>query len=258
MKSVSRFAATAFVAISLLPVVSHSSPSGHAIRSMSETPHLVLWAWERPEDLRFIDSEHVGVAFLAGTVSMRAGGSEFHPRMQPLRVSPATRLVAVIRIETHPGAKLSEQQLQATANAIARASTLPQVVAAQIDFDATASERSFYRDLLLELRRRLPPSMPISITALASWCIGDDWIAGLPIDEAVPMLFRLGVGQNEVGSWMRSQREFREPLCRGSLGVSTDEPWTSLPAGRRVYAFSTKPWTERSLEALSWEMHTWR
>jgi hypothetical protein len=198
---------------------------------MSETPHLVLWAWERPEDLRFIDSEHVGVAFLAGTVSMRGGGSEFHPRMQPLRVSP---------------------------NAIARASTLPQVVAAQIDFDATASERSFYRDLLLELRRRLPPSMPISITALASWCIGDDWIGGLPIDEAVPMLFRLGVGQHEVGSWMRSQREFREPLCRGSLGVSTDEPWTSLPAGRRVYAFSTKPWTERSLEALSWEMHTWR
>jgi hypothetical protein len=257
MERVSRLAAIALVALGLLPVVSDSSASGVATHSTSAIPPLVLWAWERPEDFRFVDSEHVGVAFLAGTVSLHAGRAEFRPRLQPLRVSPQTRLVAVIRIETDPGADLSQEQLRTTANAIARASALPQVVATQIDFDATASEREFYRALLLELHQRLPASMPISITALASWCIGDDWIAGLPIDEAVPMMFRLGVGQNEVLNWIRSQREFREPLCRRSLGVSTDEPWTSLPAGRRVYAFSLKPWTESSLEGLIWEMHAW-
>jgi hypothetical protein len=100
--------------------------------------------------------------------------------------------------------------------------------------------------------------MPISVTALASWCIGDDWIHDLPIDEAVPMLFRLGTGKNEVTSWIGSERDFREPLCRGSLGISIDEPWRLLPSGRRVYAFSPKPWTEHSLAALSWEMHSWR
>jgi hypothetical protein len=177
--------------------------------------------------------------------------------MQPLRVSPQTKLVAVIRIETTLDAQLNQEQLQKTADHIAARWVLPQVVATQIDFDATLSERAFYRNLLLELRRRLPSSMPISITALASWCIGDDWIDDLPIDEAVPMLFRLGVGQNEVRSWIGAERDFRQPLCRGSLGVSTDEPWKSLPSGRRVYAFSPKPWTERSLEALSWEMHAW-
>jgi hypothetical protein len=253
MKRAFRLAAIAAVAVGLLPVLSHSFASDRN----SSWPRLILWAWERPEDLRFVDSEHVGVAFLSGTVYFRAARVDFRPRMQPLRVSPQTKLVAVIRIETTLDAQLNQEQLQKTADLIAEHSALPQVVATQIDFDATLSERAFYRDLLLELRRRLPSSMPISITALASWCIGDNWIDDLPIDEAVPMLFRLGVGQNEVRSWIGAERDFRQPLCRGSLGVSTDEPWKALPSGRRVYAFSPKPWTERSLEALSWEMHAW-
>ena len=69
-------------------------------RGMSAVPPLVLWAWERAEDLRFLDSGRVGVAFLAGTVRLGADGMTFKPRMQPLRVSPQTKLVAVVRIET--------------------------------------------------------------------------------------------------------------------------------------------------------------
>ncbi len=34
------------------------------------------------------------------------------------------------------------------------------------------------------------------MTALASWCAGDDWLRDLPVDEAVPMLFRMGVEKN--------------------------------------------------------------
>lgn len=257
MERVFRLAAIASVAICLLAIVSNRAPGTGQLHHMSGTPSLVLWAWERPEDLRFVDSEHVGVAFLAGTVHLRANRADFRPRLQPLRVSPQTKLVAVIRIETAPDAQLSQEQLLRAADQIEGRSSLPQVVATQIDFDATVSERVFYRELLREVRRRLPSSMPISITALASWCIGDNWIADLPIDEAVPMLFRLGVGQNEVTSWIGSERDFQQPLCRGSLGISTDEPWKSLPSGRRVYAFSPRPWTERSLAALSWEMHAW-
>ena len=43
---------------------------------MSAVPLLVLWAWERPEDLRFLDPIRVGVAFLAATVRLWAEGSE--------------------------------------------------------------------------------------------------------------------------------------------------------------------------------------
>ena len=33
---------------------------------------VILWAWERPEDLSFINPEKVGVAFLAKTIYLRA------------------------------------------------------------------------------------------------------------------------------------------------------------------------------------------
>ena len=32
------------------------------------SPQLILWAWERPTDLRFIDAKRVGVAFLAKSI----------------------------------------------------------------------------------------------------------------------------------------------------------------------------------------------
>jgi hypothetical protein len=217
----------------------------------------MLWAWERPEDLRFIKTEDVGVAFLAGTLHLGKATS-FSPRMQPLRVSPKTKLIAVVRIETTGAPRLDQLQVQDSLKYLNDVSKLPGVVAAQIDFDATASERKFYRQLLEKLRQQLPSSMPISITALASWCIGDRWIADLPINEAVPMLFRMGTGQSEVKSWLGSAKEFPAAVCRDSLGISTDEPWKSLPTGRRVYAFSPKPWDQNSLDALSQEVRAWR
>lgn len=253
-----RFAATALLAFSLASLSSHGSASPSVPKHMATVPRLMLWAWERPEDLRFIDSERAGVAFLAGTAQITRNGLEFRPRLQPLRVSPRTRLVAVVRIETAPGLALDPVQATRTAAAIVRAAAQPQVVAVQIDFDATRSERAFYRELLAELRQQLPASTPISITALASWCIGDDWMTGLPINEAVPMLFRMGVGTTEVASWMKTGRDFRQPACRDSLGISSDEPWKTLPSGRRLYVFSPSPWTERALATLRWEMHSWQ
>ena len=225
---------------------------------MSTVPPLVLWAWERPEDLRFLDPKQAGVAFLAGTVRVGRDGMSYRPRMQPLQVAPETRLVAVVRIERASGAARDPETAKRVAAEIARAGNLPGVFAVQVDFDATVSEREFYRQVLVELRRKLPPSTPISITALTSWCIGDRWMSGLPIDEAVPMLFRMGAGQAEVTNRIRSGHDFREPICRTSLGVSLDEPWPKLPSGRRLYAFSPSPWTERSVQKLLEELQSWR
>ncbi len=225
---------------------------------MSAVPSLVLWAWERPEDLRFLDPRQTGVAFLAGTMWLGPEGMSYRRRMQPLQLARETRLVAVVRIETTTGAARDPETAKSVAAEIVRAGKLPGVVAVQVDFDATVSEREFYRELLVELRRELPASMPISITALTSWCLGDRWMAGLPIDEAVPMLFRMGAGQTEVTNWMRSGHDFREAVCRTSLGVSLDEPRPQLLTGRRVYAFSPSPWTERSLQTLLGELQLWR
>ena len=46
-----------------------------------------------------------------------------------------------------------------------------------------------------------------------------------------------------------------EPLCRTSLGLSTDEPWpasiSSLDPATRVYLFAPRPWRPAELDAIS-------
>ena len=115
---------------------------------------------------------------------------------------------------------LASQREMATV-AIAEVGTLFGIQALQVDFDATVSQRAFYRDVLQQLRRRLPASMPL-FTALASWCIFDDWLAGLPVDEVVPMVFAWGL--TNIASDGFAADDFRAAACRHSLGIATDEP----------------------------------
>jgi len=224
---------------------------------ISSLPQLVLWAWERPEDLRFINPENTSVAFLAGTVQLHGDTVVVRPRVQSLLVPDHAQLIAVVRIEANQDAVLNRSQIEQTATAIAKTALLPRVMAVQVDFDASRTQRDFYRSLLIGLRRRMGSASPISITALASWCLGDDWISSLPINEAVPMLFRMGAGRNEVVGWLSSGRDFPTPVCRGSLGVSTDEPWASLPGGRRLYVFNGRPWTRKTERAFLQEVQRW-
>src|SRR4030095_8793182 len=98
------------------------------------------------------------------------------------------------------------------------------VSAIQIDFDALVSERDFYRALLQDLRAQLPNNVPLSMTALASFCIGDRWLDDLPVDEAVPMIFRMGADDRTVKNLLTSGEDFREPLCQKSYGIAVDEP----------------------------------
>jgi hypothetical protein len=212
---------------------------------MNSFPRVILWAWERPVALDFIDTREVGVAFLAQTIYLRGERTIKRPRLQPLRVPQGTMLIAVARIESdkREPPRLSSEQLAQTALEIASLAQRPNVSAIQVDFDAKLSERDFYRALLAELRRRLPKQIPLSITALASWCTHDDWLTGLPVDEAVPMLFRMGVDQRQVVSYLATGAQFRPALCRDSAGISDDETLPALPSARRFYIFSTTDWS---------------
>jgi hypothetical protein len=198
-------------------------------------PRLVLWAWERPEHLEFLDPHAVGVAFLARTVSWRDGQITARPRLQPLQVPPGTPLMAVVRLESH-GVPLPETS--AVSGEILKTAATPGVQAVQVDFDARLSEREWYTRLLQQLRRGLKPAMPLTMTALASWCDRDGWVDGLPVADAVPMLFRMGAGEP------RDAREFRVPACRASFGISTDELPAELPHGRRLFVFHPRAWDE--------------
>jgi len=119
--------------------------------------------------------------------------------------------------------------------------------AIQIDFDATRSERSFYGDLLADIRRRLPASIPLSMTTLASWCLEDDWVSDLPVDEVAPMLYRMGPHGSEITAYLRGGGEFAPALSRSSVGLSLDAQIAGLATGKRVYLFSPLPWTAESV-----------
>jgi len=44
--------------------------------------------------------------------------------------------------------------------------------------------------------------------------------------------------------------QIREPLCQGSIGVSTTERWPSERVGKRMYVFSDRGWQVDRLEAV--------
>lgn len=232
--------ATVFIFLPIL-LVAFGAPRTRPVETL---PPVILWAWERPEDLTFVDTEKVGVAFLAKTILLSGDRVIVKPRLQPLKLARGTKLVAVVRIESDPTNKPTQSalQLQATAKAI---TDLSATSVAQIDFDATVSERNFYRQLLTNVRRQLPSSTGLSITALASWCAGDDWLRDLPVDEAVPMLFRMGVEKNLFHRRLESGQRFESSLCRSTAGVSVDEP-VNVPQVDRLYIFNPERWTKES------------
>ncbi|MEK6335749.1 MAG: hypothetical protein AABM67_12535, partial [Acidobacteriota bacterium] len=96
----------------------------------------------------------------------------------------------------------------------------------------------------------LPSHVGLSITALASWCAHDNWLSDLPIDEAVPMLFRMGVEEKQFTNRLESGEDFNAAPCKQSYGVSTDEPRANLSRDRRLYVFNPNPWTESSVRRI--------
>lgn len=218
-------------------------------------PPKILWAWERPEDLRFIDTKQFGVAFLAQTILLETDNVLPKPRRQPLETTPGTYIIAVTRIETKKGTAerpaFSSEMAEKVASLVKNTLDLPDVKGVQIDFDAVVSERSFYRSMMKELKNQLPLETPLTMTSLASWCTGDAWFNDFPVDEAVPMAFQMGADDENLKNYLRNGNDWNEPLCRGSLGISVDEPLgVELKPNRRVYYFSNSAWKARDLDRI--------
>jgi len=259
MRSNPKLPALIAVLVALMFVISCTKAPTRNRFDENQFPKRILWAWERPEDLEFVDPHKFAVAFLAQTLVLKNDDVEYKPRRQPLKVKPDTRLIAVTRIEsektTGAPTALSTTQRQKLVDFVLKTTTLSNVGAIQIDFDAARSERDFYRLLLQDLRQKLPDNVPLSMTALASFCVGDRWLDDLPVDEAVPMIFRMGADSKTIRTYLTTGNDFREPLCRRSYGVALDEPIeTNLPPSRRKYIFNARSWTAKDVLILQDEV----
>jgi len=213
-----------------------------------------VWAWDRNEDLRWLPDK-LGVAYFAVQMDARGGSLTLLPRRPVLRVPPARALLPVLHIEAfhaaHPPT-MDAQTVTLWANKLADTINRLGASSVQIDFEARASQRLFYRDVLLALREKLPSGFKLSITALASWCGDPAWLAALPVDEIVPMYFRMGPAERDLWRQRLLNPEQLPKVCRGAAGLSIDELHAlseqspKLPAlsqdGRSVYLFAPKAW----------------
>lgn len=215
---------------------------------MDTLPRTALWAWERRENLSALDAKRFMVAYLDRTVTLGATVRS-QPRRNPVVFPASAKRMPVVRIEVGPRAVFGDGARAEVVQELLSAAQEPGASALQIDFDATRSQRGFYRALLFDLRRQMPAQMPISITALASWCSYDSWLAGLPIDEAVPMFFRMEPDRRRAPADLDSFK-IREPLCMGAIGLSTTEPWPGELAGKRIYIFADEGWQRTPLAEL--------
>ncbi len=107
----------------------------------------------------------------------------------------------------------------------------------QIDFEARASQRQVVLDLLHDVRAGLPATTRLSMTALASWCDTETWLATAPVDEIVPMLFRMGPTGGALRARVGRGRRFRRAAMSngaGDLDGRADPSRAAWPPGISV------------------------
>jgi hypothetical protein len=227
-----------------------SAPAG-AHPALAGLPAKLVWAWERPEDLRWLPHD-VGVAYVASSIYLRGEEALVHPRSAPLLVKESTAQIPVLHVDaswrTPP--TLSEQQTQRIAQELLRVAARANRQVVQLDFEVRRSQRPFLAATIATIRRRLDARIALSVTALASWCMDDNWMGGSEADEIVPMAFRMGAQSDALRQRLQQQRGFAPRECRSAIGFSSDEPRMPVRAARQYY-FSPQPWTAMRWQAIA-------
>jgi len=237
----------AFLACSALRADGLAAPAAHP--ALAQLPARMLWAWERPEDLRWLPAD-AGVAYVAATVLLRGDEALVHPRSAPLLLAEGTALVPVLHVDAswrEPPA-LSAQQSARIVQELLRVAQRGNRNVVQLDFEVRRSQRPFLAQTMAEIRHRLDPRIALSVTALASWCMDDAWLPAGVADEVVPMAFRMGPGQDALRQRLHRQG-FTQPVCRAAAGYASDEPPLRSVAARGYY-FSPRPWSAASWRAM--------
>lgn len=213
-------------------------------------PPVMVWVWERATDLSGIDPQSTGAAVLISTLTLKGRDIINRGRLQPYVIPDRAYRLAVIRIELDQSDPpvLSVVQRDALSARILLAFAKVKANGLQIDFDAKLRERDFYMGLLQVLRAKLNPAVPLSMTALSSWCLDDVWIRNLPVDEVVPMFFSMGAGTEEGKKRLLTGKISKIPQ-RLSMGFSVADRELFERASKlskNVFLFSSQGWGNSS------------
>jgi hypothetical protein len=248
------FLAAGFIAVRAWPVPSSDTPASRPQVAAALSERGVAWIWPASNGPVATDAPvYREAAVLVETLVIGADGVERMPRTQPLVLPAGVRLLPVLHVETAPDAPdaLSEGQQQALVAAFLRHADEAAEGAGmlQLDFEAPRRQRAAYRALVARIRAALPPRLKLSVTALAHWCTESDWLDRLPVDEVVPMLYRLGPNAAQWRQhWLRDGHGLAA-RCRGpALGFATNDPPPASLLARtpRPYWFDESAWSNLS------------
>lgn len=216
----------------------------------------VAWVWPQsngPLAAPGTSAPYREAAVLLDALVLRAHGVERGGRTAPLQLAGGTRVVPVLHIESAADAPdtFTPTQREAILSAVRRHTEFAaRAGLLQIDFEAPARQRTAYRDLIASVRRQLPAGVRLSVTALAHWCTQGDWLDTLPVDEVVPMLYRLGPRADHWRSaFMQPDNPALARHCRGpALGFATNDPPPAalLARATRPYWFDESAWSNPS------------
>lgn len=220
--------------------------------------HGVAWIWPNSNGPKQVGSDaapYREAAVLVASLVLRARSVEHGGRTQSLNLPDGVRVVPVVHVESAEDAPddITPTQREAIVATVRRlASTATPGAGAgllQLDFEAPARQREAYRALVTAIRAALPADVRLSVTALVHWCTQGDWLDQLPVDEVVPMLYRLG---SHASDWRRRFAQDDAGLarrCRGpALGFATNDPPPSalLVRTTRAYWFDEAAWSNPS------------
>lgn len=236
-----------------------------AASESGSAPSPTIWAWDAAADLRFLTPGKESVAYYVGTILVSDENVYFKPRNKIFKVPPDERIFPVFRIETR-GVLRNETRTEAKSSAQIKdiISIIKTNIAnqkqndtpiVQIDFDATLSEREFYKALLKQMRKELDPKTRINVTALASWCLGDKWLSHDYVDEAVVMLFSMGGTEAQILKYIANNELVAGKGIELSIGLSANESRTNATLlknaqflkHKHLYLFNSLPWTQKTL-----------
>lgn len=222
-------------------------------------PQTMLWSWKKIEDLTglnadLVQSGRLGVAFLTSRIVIDDTNLRCYPRLGRLDFPANVYKEAVVRLEVVklPEQGLWQEVIENLCNRILSSALSGRISALQIDFDARLKERQFYRQLLGRLRARLPGTIKLNMTALASWSQGDNWLEAMPADTVVPMFFTMGSGKSEALAQLKKQlpASFKG---RRAIGLSVSDAAAVEVLGDRlkefdqIYLFCSPGWNARRL-----------
>jgi hypothetical protein len=208
--------------------------AGLATGAPAAEPAVWWWYWDRPAAQLPPPPPGTGAAVVARHVILSGSGWQLQTRRSPLPLPPGTPAIPVVHVEVDPAQPFvgNAGQRDALRDALLDVARRADAGWVQLDFEARPSQRAFWRAVVETTHAALPARVRLSVTALASWCHGDRWLGDAPVDEVVPMYFRLGRARATFER--RSAAGTPEPLCCHAHGLADDEPpWPVALPGRR-------------------------